>query len=77
MNCLNIKSKHPPEFARAERFDGVFFVDIPGRESNDAIRGIYTLAYGLDAMSQTTTLMIVRVLEHRMVVRTPVNSRYL
>jgi hypothetical protein len=27
----------PPEFARAERFDGVFFVDLPGRDQKDGI----------------------------------------
>ena len=27
----NDVSKLPPEFARAERFDGVFFLDLPGR----------------------------------------------
>jgi hypothetical protein len=34
----------PPEFARAERFDGAFFVDLPGREQKDAIWGIYLSA---------------------------------
>lgn len=42
-------SKLPPEFARAERFDGVFFVDLPGREQKDAIWGIYLSAYWLDS----------------------------
>jgi SpoVK/Ycf46/Vps4 family AAA+-type ATPase len=45
----NDASKLPPEFARAERFDGVFFVDLPGRDQKDAIWGIYTKSYGLDA----------------------------
>jgi hypothetical protein len=45
----NDASKLPPEFARAERFDGVFFVDLPGRDQKDAIWGIYTQYYGLDA----------------------------
>ena len=44
----NDASKLPPEFARAERFDGVFFVDLPGREQKDAIWGISTRHYGLD-----------------------------
>jgi hypothetical protein len=39
----------PPEFARAERFDGVFFVDLLGREQKDQIWGIYLSAYGLDS----------------------------
>ena len=46
--CNQIE-KLPPEFARAERFDGVFFVDLPGREQKDAIWGIYQQHYGLDA----------------------------
>ena len=45
----NDASKLPPEFARAERFDGVFFVDLPGRDQKDSIWGIYTRHYGLDA----------------------------
>jgi hypothetical protein len=45
----NDASKLPPEFARAERFDGVFFVDLPGRAQKDAIWTIYRHAYGLDA----------------------------
>ena len=44
--CNDI-SKLPPEFARAERFDGVFFVDLPGREQKDGIWGIYQ-HYNLD-----------------------------
>jgi SpoVK/Ycf46/Vps4 family AAA+-type ATPase len=39
----------PPEFARAERFDGVFFVDLPGRDQKDGIWSIYQRHYGLDA----------------------------
>jgi SpoVK/Ycf46/Vps4 family AAA+-type ATPase len=45
----NDASKLPPEFARAERFDGVFFIDLPGRDQKDATWGIYTGHYGLDA----------------------------
>ena len=49
VGTCNDASKLPPEFARAERFDGVFFVDLPGRDQKDAIWGIYTQHYGLDA----------------------------
>ncbi len=49
VGTCNDASKLPTEFARAERFDGVFFVDLPGREQKDAIWGIYTQVYGLDA----------------------------
>ena len=38
----------PPEFARAERFDGVFFVDLPGEKQREDIWEIYTRHYGLD-----------------------------
>jgi hypothetical protein len=49
IGTCNDASKLPPEFARAERFDGVFFVDLPGRDQKDAIWGIYQRHYGLDA----------------------------
>jgi SpoVK/Ycf46/Vps4 family AAA+-type ATPase len=32
VGTCNDASKLPPEFARAERFDGVLFVDLPGRD---------------------------------------------
>jgi len=49
VGTCNDASKLPPEFARAERFDGVFFVDLPGRDQKDAIWGIYQNFYRLDA----------------------------
>ena len=49
VGTCNDASKLPPEFARAERFDGVFFVDLSGRQQKDGIWGIYTRHYGLDA----------------------------
>ena len=49
VGTCNDASKLPPEFARAERFDGVFFVDLPGREQKDGIWGIYQQHYGLDS----------------------------
>jgi SpoVK/Ycf46/Vps4 family AAA+-type ATPase len=45
--CNDI-SKLPPEFARAERFDGVFFLDLPGRTEKDAIWRLYLELYGVD-----------------------------
>jgi hypothetical protein len=48
IGTCNDASKLPPEFARAERFDGVFFVDLPDRTQKDAIWAIYTRHYGLD-----------------------------
>ena len=38
----------PPEFARAERFDSVFFVDLPTAEERKLIWNQYITAYGLD-----------------------------
>jgi hypothetical protein len=49
VGTCNDASKLPPEFARAERFDGVFFVDLPGRDQKDGIWSIYIQHYGLDA----------------------------
>jgi len=37
----NDVSKLPPEFGRSERFDGIFFLDLPSREEKDAIWNIY------------------------------------
>jgi hypothetical protein len=48
IGTCNDASKLPPEFARAERFDGVFFVDLPDRSQKDAIWAIYMRHYGLD-----------------------------
>jgi hypothetical protein len=41
-------SKLPPELARAERFDGVFFLDLPGPREREAIWQIYIRKFGLD-----------------------------
>ncbi|MBN2579387.1 MAG: AAA family ATPase [Pirellulales bacterium] len=46
--CNDI-SKLPPEFSRAERFDGLWFLDLPGREQKNAIWEIYLKAFELDA----------------------------
>ncbi|MGA2620120.1 MAG: AAA family ATPase [Thermoguttaceae bacterium] len=46
--CNDI-SKLPPEFSRAERFDGIFFLDLPGRQQKDAIWEIYLRMFELDA----------------------------
>lgn len=44
----NDVTKLPPEFARAERFDGVFFLDLPEREQKDAIWQLYLEQFQLD-----------------------------
>ena len=45
--CNDI-SKLPPEFCRAERFDGILFLDLPGRQQKDAIWDIYLRMFELD-----------------------------
>ena len=44
----NDVSRLPPEFARAERLDGVFFLDLPGRAEKDAIWAMYLARFALD-----------------------------
>jgi SpoVK/Ycf46/Vps4 family AAA+-type ATPase len=44
----NDVSKLPPEFSRSERFDGVFFLDLPSRDEKDAIWKIYRDLYEVD-----------------------------
>ncbi|MHB1038181.1 MAG: AAA family ATPase [Pirellulales bacterium] len=45
--CNDI-SKLPPEFSRAERFDGIFFLDLPGVQEKRAIWRLYLERFGLD-----------------------------
>ena len=45
----NDVSKLPPEFSRAERFDGVFFLDLPGPDERRAIWQMYLQQFELDA----------------------------
>ena len=40
-------SKLPPEFARAERFDGVFFLDLPSAHEKDLIWRMYRQHFGI------------------------------
>lgn len=42
-------SRLPPEFARAERFDGVFFLDLPTGKDKDAIWTLYRREFGIPA----------------------------
>ena len=44
--CNDI-SKLPPEFSRAERFDGVFFLDLPDRTEKGTIWQIYRRQFGI------------------------------
>jgi ATPase family associated with various cellular activities (AAA) len=41
----NDVSKLPPEFARAERWDGIFFIDLPTEHERKAIWDLYTHHY--------------------------------
>jgi SpoVK/Ycf46/Vps4 family AAA+-type ATPase len=42
-------SRLPPEFARAERFDGVFMIDLPGAKERETIWRMYLERFGLPA----------------------------
>jgi ATP-dependent 26S proteasome regulatory subunit len=48
IGTCNDASKLPPEFTRAERFDGVFFVDLPGEDARQYIWELYLTKFGLD-----------------------------
>ncbi len=41
-------SKLPPELSRAERFDAVFFLDLPGHDERRTIWRMYIRKFGLD-----------------------------
>ena len=45
----NDVSKLPPEFGRSERFDGIFFLDLPGEEERVAIWNIYLDLFSIDS----------------------------
>jgi len=44
----NDVSKLPPEFTRAERFDAIFFLDLPGSREKELIWQLYLEKYALD-----------------------------
>ena len=44
----NDVSRLPPEFARAERFDGIFMLDLPGHAEKQTIWELYLRQYELD-----------------------------
>ena len=44
----NDVSKLPPEFGRSERFDGIFFLDLPSRQEKDAIWSLYQSHFEID-----------------------------
>lgn len=45
----NDVAKLPPEFSRAERFDGTFFLDFPGAEQKQTIWQLYLNLFEIDA----------------------------
>ncbi len=45
----NDVSKLPPEFTRAERFDGIFFLDLPASREKEQIWLLYLERFGLEA----------------------------
>ncbi len=45
----NDVTKLPPEFCRAERFDGLFFLDLPGKEQKQAIWRMYLDLFDIEA----------------------------
>ena len=44
----NDVSKLPPEFTRAERFDAIFFLDLPGSREKEQIWRLYLERFELD-----------------------------
>ncbi|HEV3300770.1 MAG TPA: AAA family ATPase [Planctomycetaceae bacterium] len=52
VGTLNDVSRLPPEFSRAERFDGVFFVDLPGQREKQTIWQMYLDKFGLNTKQQ-------------------------
>jgi hypothetical protein len=45
----NDVSKLPPEFTRAERFDAIFFLDLPGNREKEQIWRLYLEKFGLES----------------------------
>ena len=45
----NDVSRLPPEFTRAERFDAIFFLDLPGSREKEQIWRLYLEKFGLEA----------------------------
>lgn len=51
VTCNNIQQL-PPEFSRAERFDAIMFLDLPGRAEKDSIWQIYRSEFSIDDQDQ-------------------------
>jgi hypothetical protein len=48
--CNNVAGL-PPEFARAGRFDGLFFIDLPSKEEREKLWSLYTVKYSIPLSS--------------------------
>src|SRR5262245_4627319 len=48
VGTCNDVSRLPPEFSRAERFDGIFFLDLPLSDQKERIWELYIAQFGLD-----------------------------
>src|SRR4051812_1505212 len=48
VGTCNDVSKLPPEFSRAERFDAIYFLDLPGAAEKEAIWEMYLEKFGLE-----------------------------
>jgi SpoVK/Ycf46/Vps4 family AAA+-type ATPase len=48
----NDVSKLPPEFSRAERWDGCFFLDLPTAQEKDSIWAMYRQTFGIPDSQQ-------------------------
>jgi hypothetical protein len=51
----NDVTRLPPEFARAERFDGIFMLDLPGQAEKATIWDLYLRQYELDQSQKRPT----------------------
>lgn len=52
MTCNDIRQL-PPEFSRAERFDAIMFLDLPGRSEKDVIWNMYRTEYAIEPLCVT------------------------
>jgi SpoVK/Ycf46/Vps4 family AAA+-type ATPase len=47
LGTCNDISRLPPEFSRAERFDGIYFIDLPSSAEKDVIWTLYREQFGI------------------------------
>lgn len=52
IGTCNAIDKLPPEFSRAERFDGIFFLDLPSSQEKARIWEMYLKAFGITAQQK-------------------------